>query len=650
MKRSGSLAATATLALLLRMRRLWRPPPRQTVSQWADAERHLSAESSPEPGKWRTERNEPARGPMDACTDPAVHRVVLMAASQTIKTEVILNATGYFMHRDPAPMLLVQPTVEIAEAFSQERIAPMLRDTPALQGLVKDARSRDSGNKILGKSFPGGHLAIAGANSPAGLAGRPRRIAFFDEVDRYPASAGAEGDPVMLGLRRLANFWNSFSLLASSPTDLGFSRIEKAWQESDQRYFYVPCPHCDEHQRLIWSQVRWPKGEPEKAEYVCVSCGVHWDDAARHGAVKRGEWRATAPFRGIAGFHISRIYSPWVKLADMAAEFLEAEKSPETLKTFINTALGELWEDQGQRVEAKGLLDRLEDWGELQDFGHVAPRGVLAVTAGVDVQDDRIEVERVGWGLDDESWSLDHRIFRGDPSGTAVWAELDDYLLRTTPTADGRHLKVMATAVDTGGHHTQAAYRFCRARVTRKVWAIKGVSSAGGIARPVWPKRANKNNKGKVLLFSVGVDAAKDAIMARLRVAEPGPGYCHFPIGREQAYFDQFGAETKTTKRVRGFPISVWVLRAGKRNEAIDLRAYAYAALQSLNISWRRVRARQDGRIKAAKSEAPVEMPAKAPTPRPAPPALPATKPSAPPPVRAKSKRRVSGSAWFSNY
>ena len=536
---------------------------------------------------------------MDACTDPAVFRVVLMAASQTIKTEVILNATGYFMHRDPAPMLLVQPTVEIAEAFSQERIAPMLRDTPALQGLVKDARSRDSGNKILGKSFPGGHLAIAGANSPAGLAGRPRRIAFFDEVDRYPASAGAEGDPVMLGLRRLANFWNSFSLLASSPTGKGFSRIEKAWEESDQRYFYVPCPDCGEHQRLIWPQVKWPESKPEEACYTCVACGSLWDDAARHGAVKQGEWRATAPFKGIAGFHISRIYSPWVKLGDMAAEFLEAKKSPETLKTFINTALGELWEEQGQRVEAKGLMERLEDWGELQDFGHIATAQVLAVTVGVDVQDDRIEVERVGWGLYDESWSLDHRIFRGDPSGKAVWDEVDEYLLRPTPTVDGRSLKVMATAVDTGGHHTQAAYRFCRSRVARKVWAIKGVSSAGGVARPVWPKRANKNNKGKVLLFSVGVDAAKDAIMARLRVAEPGPGYCHFPQGREQEYFDQFGAETKTTKRVRGFPISVWVLRAGMRNEAIDLRAYAYAALQSLNINWARVRARQDGRFKA---------------------------------------------------
>lgn len=550
---------------------------------------------------------------MEAVSDPDVEVVVLLCASQVGKTEVLLNVLGFHIDQDPAPILYVLPTLTLAKDFSKDRIAPMVRDTPALAGKVSMARARDSANTVLHKSFPGGHLTLAGANSPASLAARPIRVVLADEVDRYPPSAGTEGDPVSLARKRTATFWNRKILLASSPTVKGFSRIETAYEESDKRQFWVACPDCGEHQTLVWEQVRWPEGQPREARYACVACGSLWDDASRWRAVRHGEWRSSAPFRGVAGFKISQLYSPWKRLGELASEFIEAKSSPETLKVFVNTVLAELWEDQGQRVDAAGLAARLESFGPLHDFGHTAPAGVLAVTCGVDVQDDRIEVERVGWGLDDESWSLDHRIFYGDPASPAVWQELDQYLLRPTLARDGKQLRVMATAVDTGGHHTQAAYRFCKARFGRRVYAIKGIE---GQARPVWPKRASRNNKGNVLLFGVGVDAAKDAVVARLRIADPGPGYCHFPEGRDKAYFDQFDAETKTRKRVRGFPRMVWVLRAGMRNEALDLRVYAYAALQSLNINWARVRAGQDGRMKPAER-----------------PAVPAPPPPEPPPA-----------------
>jgi phage terminase large subunit GpA-like protein len=324
--------------------------------------------------------------------------------------------------------------------------------------------------------------------------------------------------------------------------------------------------------------------------------GGRCTDPTRWRAIRRGIWRATAPFRGIAGFHLNQIYSPWARLAELATEFLSAKRSPDTLKTFVNTVLGESWEDQGQRVSGGDLAARLEEWGDK------APAQVLCVTCGVDVQDDRLEVERVGWGLDDESWSLEHRIFYGDPSALTVWKEIDDYLQMASETADGRTLRVMATAVDSGGHHTQAVYRFCRARFGRRVYAIKGFAGQG---RPVWPKRAGRAKQGGALLFAVGVDAAKDSIMARLRIAEPGPGYCHFPAGRDPAYLEQFGAETKVTKKVKGFPVMSWVKRDGARNEAIDLRVYAFAALQALNVNWSRVRAKLDGRIAAPRRETP---------------------------------------------
>lgn len=522
------------------------------------------------------------RGVMDAVSDPAVAQVVVMSCAQIGKSEVLNNIIGYHIDQDPAPILMVQPILDTAEAYSKDRIAPMLRDTPALAAKLGQARSRDSGVTLLHKIFPGGHLTLAGANSPASLASRPIRIVLCDEVDRYPMSAGAEGDPVSLAKQRARTFWNRKLVLTSTPTLKGFSRIEAAWEESDKRRFFVRCPHCGEEQHLVWSQVHWPKGEPDKALYCCVECGVAWQEADRHRAVKKGRWIATAPFKGIAGFHLNQIYSPWVTLPELAVDFVAASKSPELLKTFVNTVLGESWEDQGQRVSGDDLSARLEDWGDK------APAQVRTVTCGVDIQDDRAEVERVGWGFEDESWSLDHKVIYGDPSTPGFWRELDAYLLTSTITADGRALRAAATAVDSGGHHTQAVYRFCRARFSRKVYAIKG---AAGMGRPVWPKRARKAKQGGALIFAIGVDAAKESVVTRLKIAEPGPGFCHFPVGRDKEYFDQFGAETKVTKKIRGFPVLQWVKREGARNEALDCRVYAFAALQALNINWARVRA-----------------------------------------------------------
>ncbi len=301
-----------------------RPPPRLTVSQWADEYRRLSPESAAEPGRWRTDRAPYQRGIMDAVNDPTVREIVVMKSAQVGWTEILGNIVGFHVDRDPAPILLIQPTLEMAEAWSKDRLAPMVRDTPALKGKIKDARSRDSGNTLLHKQFPGGHVTIAGANSPAGLASRPIRVVLCDEVDRYPPSAGTEGDPISLARKRSTTFWNRKLLMGSTPTVKDASRIEAAFLASDQRYFLVPCPHCGTEDRLRWQHVRWPEGRPEEAHYVCPHCGAVIEDTDKLRMLESGRWEASTEFNGVAGFHLSELYSPWVTFGAMARAFTEA--------------------------------------------------------------------------------------------------------------------------------------------------------------------------------------------------------------------------------------------------------------------------------------------------------------------------------------
>lgn len=546
-----------------------RPPPRLTISQWADEYRQLSREASSEPGRWNTSRAEYQRAIMDAISDPLTHTVVVMSSSQVGKTEILLNAIGYHVAHDAAPLLMLQPTVEMAETVAKDRIAPLIRDTPCLTSLVAEPLSRSGGNTILHKQFPGGHLTLAGANSPASLASRPVRVVFADEVDRYPPSAGTEGDPITLVRARQKTFHNRTLVLTSTPTIKGVSRIEQAYAESDQRVYRVPCPHCAEWQLLEWSSVLWPPARPELAAYHCKACGAEWTDAQRWAATRRGLWEPRAEFRGVAGFHLSELNSPWSRVADMARSFVDAKesRSQERMRAWINTTLGETWEQDGERVDESGIASRAEAWsGE--------PDGVLFRTAGVDVQDDRLEVEVVGWGAEEESWSLDYHVIFGDPSGPTLWADLDRYLLDQGPAA---------TCVDSGGHHTQAVYKFCRERTRRRVYAIKGMAGPG---RLVWPKRASKGGGGS-RLFMVGVDAAKDRVFSHLKLTTAGPGYCHFPADRDERYYAGLASETVVTRYSKGFPIREYQRRSGARNEPLDCRVYAFAAMCSLNPNWK---------------------------------------------------------------
>ena len=496
-----------------------------------------------------------------------------MTSAQIGKTEILCNILGYFVHQDPSPALFIQPTLDMAEAWSKDRLAPMIRDTDVLTGLFKDARTRNSDNTLLHKKFAGGHLAMAGANSPSSLASRPIRIVLLDEEDRYPVSAGSEGDPGALAHKRTTTFWNRLLVSASTPTIEGESKIEARYRQSDMRRFFVPCPKCGEFQVLGWSNIKFDKKDPTGAYCVCEHCKAALQDSDKLPMLVRGEWRAQAEFTGVAGFHISEIYSPWVRWSEMVVSFLKAKRLPETLKVWVNTSLGETWKEATEGVDPKGLLKRKENWGR------IAPDGVIVITAGVDVQDDRLEAEVIGWGLAQESWSLQYHVLHGDPAQNKVWEDLDTVLHQTIQSADGRTLSLSAACVDSGGHQTQRVYEYCKAREHERVFAIKGASQIG---KPLVSK-FSKNNKLRVKLFTIGTDTAKQMLYSRLKIHQPGPGYCHFPADYPEEYFKQLTAERIQTKFVNGHPTRVWVMPKGRRNEALDCRVYGMAALNILN-------------------------------------------------------------------
>jgi phage terminase large subunit GpA-like protein len=510
---------------------------------------------------------------MDALNEPSVSEVVIMCAAQLGKSETLNNIIGYYIDSDPCPILMLQPTVDMAQAYSKDRIAAgLIRSTPCLQNKVKDPRARDSGNTTLHKVFPGGALTLVGANSPAGLASRPIRVILCDEVDRYPSSAGTEGDPIQLARKRTATFWNRKIVLVSTPTNKGASRIEDAYDKSDRRKFWVPCKHCQAEQLLRWGNVRWTDDDPESAMYECDDCHVLWSENDRRWSIKRGRWVAEGEFRGIAGFWINALYSPWTPLSEGVREFLSVRKAPEQLRVWINTYLGETWEDQGEVIDNMALAERREDFGEF------VPEEVMLLTCGVDVQQDRLEMQITGWGQDDEQYVVEYRSLYGDPSDPATWEALSTQLFRVFETHDGRQLGLRAIAIDSGGSHTQTVYKYCKANAGRRVFAIKGV----GGERPLVTK-PSKNNSVKCMLFPVGVDGAKDLLMTRLKVQEPGPGYIHFSDTLDDEYFRMLTAEKVILKYVRGFAKRTYV-KIRPRNEALDCYVYSMAAYAILNV------------------------------------------------------------------
>lgn len=575
--------------LIQKIAKNFAPPPRLKVSEWADQFRKLSPESSAEPGQWVTARAEYQRDIMDAVNDPAVTEVVVMTSAQIGKTEALGNIIAYYVTQDASPMLMLQPTLEMAEAYSKDRLAPMVRDCPQLTDKIGDPKSRKTDNTLLHKTFPGGHITLAGANSAASLASRPVRVVLCDEVDRYPASAGTEGDPVNLARKRTVTFWNRKLILTSTPTIKGASRIESAFLKSDQRRYFVKCPHCQHEQVFVWAGVKWDD-DPKSAWYECGNCNRPITNGQKLQMVREGKWKATAEFTGIAGFHLNELYSPWRTFGDVADDFVKAKDDPQKLKVWVNTSLGETWDDQqGETPQFEELASRAENYSP-----SFVPKGGLFLTAGVDVQADRLAIVVKAWGRGEESWLIYWGEIFGEVTQPKVWQDLDALLTMKFEHELGTDIAITCTAIDSG-FKPQEVYNFVRSR-RYKVLATKGMSSPG---KPILG-RASKQDvnyrgeiiKGGVKLFPVGTDVGKDLVYSRIKIRE-GAGRMHFPQGLDDDYFMQLTAEKLMVKFVKGVPVREWV-KVRARNEALDCEVLAYAAALAAGLnraSWDKLEA-----------------------------------------------------------
>ncbi|MEK3770127.1 phage terminase large subunit family protein [Paenibacillus sp. FSL R5-0887] len=580
-----------TFTLLRQAIQLVKPPEPLSIAEWADQHRILSPEDSSEKGPWRTSRSPFQKEPMEAISDPEVESVVMMWGAQLGKTAVQLNTIGYYTGHDPAPIMVVQPDLVVARDFSKDRLAPMYRDSPQLAKLITKDKSRDTSNTILYKSYPGGRVNIAGANSPASLASKPIRVVIADEIDRFPVSAGKEGDPVSLATARTDTFYNKKLVFVSTPTIKGMSRIEKLYEDSTKEEWCVPCPSCEEYQPFKWGQIKFEYDEETsdciKVEMACKHCGsLHQEHEWKHDYTERGKWIAGKKHATTRGFHLNSLAGTinvtWKKLVN---DWMKAQRGgSQLLKTFINTKLAETWEEKGQKVEHEVLLNRREMYQAR------VPTGVRYLTAAVDTQDTRFEIDVMGWGKGYSSWRVQRHIIVGDLNQQQPWDELDEFLGRSWKDAEGRTFRPVRSLIDSGGHHTLKVYKFCKPRQGRNIYALKGEEKGDGTETPLL-NGISTNNVVKATVIRVGVSEGKATVFASLKL-EPGkPGSCRFPLPHpdnpdpfvyDEEFFKQLTAEQMVTRYKEGLPYTVWV-KTRARNEALDLAVYNRAAIEMIN-------------------------------------------------------------------
>ena len=535
---------------------------------------------------------------MNAFTEPGIHRVVVKSSSQIGKSDMMNNVIGRFAHLDPCAIMMIQPTIDMAQDYSKTRIAPMIRDTKVLNNLFYDVKSRDANNTILSKVFPGGRLIMCGANSLAGLASRPIRILLADEVDRFPDSAGTEGDPVDLAAKRMTTFWNSCMGLFSTPTNEGSSRIDEEYLAGTQEEWQHKCPNCGEYHLLRhidmtvdYKEIKTPSGKKtvivNDVKWRCPHCGFSFSEKEMKQTPQKYISRnADALKNGIRSFFVNGFTSPWMTWSKIMREWLEAKGDPEREKVIMNTVFGESYKQKGAFEDEQIFLRRRES------YGAELPNGVLLLTAAIDTQDNRLEYEVVGWGKEEECWGIRKGIVLGAPNQDRTWKEIDNILDKTYHFADGKGLKVVRTFIDSGGHYTSDVYNYCQKNFHKQRFAIKG---RGGPGIPLIYKIAKANN-AKAPLILLGVDDGKQQIMDRLSIDSPGPLYFHFPQdegikelsnrGYDDLYFKGIISEHKKVYKRNGVLREVWETTKNVRNEPLDLRNYNLACMKSLKPDW----------------------------------------------------------------
>lgn len=618
------------------------PPDDLPVTEWAEQNRRLSAESAAEPGPWRTERTPYLREPMNAWTDPKIRHIVMVAASQVGKSEFLNNCIGYVIDQDPGSILFVHPTTIDAKEYSKLRIAPMIRDCPTLRKKVSDPKSRDSGNTILQKTYPGGILTMCGSTEAHALASKPIRYVLGDERDRWALSAGNEGDPWDLAMARQTTFYNAKSGEVSTPTVKNASAIEAAYATGTMERWKSRCPHCGEYHEIQWADIRFEHDEIIVAGkktykvrsvcYACPGCGCISTEAEMKRAPAR--WEADNPAayeQGTRSFWLNAFVSQWASWESIILKYLNAIGSTRKMQVVYNTCFGELWEDRGDLEDEDSLMARREEYpAEL-------PEGVLVLTAGVDTQDDRMEYEIVGHGHFGETWGIEKGIIMGRPDDDAVWAQLDELVFdRVLRFENGVGLKMSMSFVDEGGHFTQEVRMQCRARLGKKVFCIKGMpgSDKPYTAPPKKQKIIIKQTAvGTCWQYQIGVDSGKEVIMDNLRVQTPGAKYCHFPKRDDygSGYFTGLLSEVKVYDPNKKQPWQWKKIPGHERNEALDCRNYALAAFKVLPKNLDEI----DRRLKEAGGE-------RAPSP--------VATPVMPPPAAKQRPKRRSGKKYYDDW
>ena len=551
------------------------PPPKLSIDEWADTYRILSSKTSAEPGRWNTDRVPFQREIMKAISDPRTEMVVLMYAAQLAKTETLLNTFGYYADYDPAPIMFLMPTQKLAEDFATTRLNDMIKSTPQLRKkiIIDSDEGRDTKTQ---KEFQGGYITLTGSNSPTELASRPIRILLADEIDKYPVDVKGEGDPLNLAIERTKTFWNKKIVVTSTPTVKGESRIENEYLSSTMEEFYIPCPECGTFQKLEWKNITF-----EPIGHKCESCLEVSSEISWKKGLKDGIWMPSVELAEDEryrkrGFKISELYSPFSKWKTVIQKFKDSKGDQQKMKAFTNTALAETWEEKSEKLDFQDIAERREE------YNCEVPEDVRVLTAGVDVQEDRLEIEVVGWGAEEESWGITYKQLMGNPTELDVWGQLDNLLDKEFEYKSGEKIKVLCTCIDTG-YKTNEVYQYLKPREHRRIFGVKGQGGDG----KGFVSNLSRNNRFRVALFVLGVNTGKETIVSRLKIKEKGPRYMHFPLeadkGYSETYFKGLTAEKKITTWVKGIKKTEWKLKGTNRNEPMDIRNYAYAAFKIAN-------------------------------------------------------------------
>ena len=591
--------------LVLNTYRAFKPPKRQTVSEWADENRVLVSDNCAEPGPWRTSRAPYQKEPMDAFTQPGIWKIIVMSSSQVGKTELELNMMGRAICVDPGPILFVEPTKEVVDDYSKRRVAPMIRACKPLAERVYEAKSRDAGNTITMKTFPGGSMALVGANSAADLSSKPVRYVFLDEVDRFPKSAGTEGDPTELAIKRTETFrHNRKIVLTSTPTIKGASKIEREYKTGTQEEWHVECPHCRQFSYIRFADIKFQFTEyTENGEKGYNVQDAHWrcpvckrtltEYETKRCAAKWVVKNKKALANGVRSFRMNAFMSPWSDWKSIVLQFLEAQDDTELLKVFYNTVLGETWELR----DRSGVPEKLH--ARREHYNAEVPTGVLVLTMGVDTQDNRLEFEIVGWNREEESWGILRGVIPGRADADGVWDELDNLLDREWKMKNGGTMRIMTTFIDSGGHFTEEVYKQCAKRAVRRVYAIKGEGGEG----KAYVRMMKKSGKGGDVRFLISVDSGKEAILyattREMKDGQPESKYMHFPIEETRGYtldfFRGLVSEKPVVHRRGGKSVIVWE-KTYERNEPLDCRNYARASYKYFNWNFDKLEAVLSGK------------------------------------------------------